>query len=267
MQILKEVYKKAKKKPCVIVFPEGEDKRIIKASKIISKEKLALPYLLKKGSLESRLNDAVKLLNEKEADAIICGCIVGTKDIARTAFKFKKGLVSGNMLMCKDKKNYVFSDISVIPNPDDKELSIITKSANEFAKLIGIKPKIALLSFSTNNSAEDDSVRKVRRAVNICKKMKLNVDGEMQVDTALIKSIAKSKMKKSKIAGEANVLIFPDLNSGNIGYKLVERLGEYKAIGPILSNLKKPVNVLSKGCSVEDIVDISAITSLQCQKS
>ncbi|MBS3140612.1 phosphate acetyltransferase [Candidatus Woesearchaeota archaeon] len=285
MDILKEVYKKAVRKKAKIVFVEGEDKRVKEAIKIINKKKLCLPIVLVKGSLEERLNEGVSLLKENKADGLIAGCLLGTAKVARAAFTFKKGLVSGNMLMLKGKgsalhepdsnlhepgtnpqknKYFIFADASVIPEPNEEQLAVIAKNANELALNLNIKPRIAFLSFSTNKSSEHTSVEKVRKAVEIAKKNKLNCDGEMQVDAALISWIGKVKFPKSEIAGNANVLIFPDLNSGNISYKLVERLGGYRAIGPILSNLEKPVNVLSKGCNSQDIVDLAAITGVEC---
>jgi phosphate acetyltransferase len=267
MQILKEVYRKAKKKPAVIIFPESSDSRIKKAVKIIEKEKIAIPFLIQEKDDKTSLNESIKLLKEDKGDAIIGGASLGTAPLARVAFKFKKGLVSGNMLMVKNKEIYVFADISIKPEPNANDLAIIAKGAGELADLLKMKAKIAMLSFSTNKSANSASVRKVRKATEIAKRMKLNVEGEMQLDAALVKWIGKSKFKESKIAGKANVLVFPNLDAGNIGYKLAERLGNFKAIGPILSNVSKQVNILSRGCSVQDVVDLAAITSLQCQKS
>jgi len=263
MDILKEVCRKAARKKARIVFVEGEDKRIKEAVRVINKKKIAVPVVLVKGSLEERLNEGVSLLKENKADGMIAGCLLGTAKVARAAFNFKKGLVSGNMLMLKDKY-FIFADASVLPEPNEEQLAIIAKNANELALNLGIKPRIAFLSFSTNKSSEHESVKKIRKAVEIAKKMNLNADGEMQVDAALISWIGKVKFPGSKIAGNANVLIFPDLNSGNISYKLVERLGGYRAIGPILSNLEKPINVLSKGCKIQDIIDLCMITGAEC---
>ncbi len=161
---------------------------------------------------------------------------------------------------------FIFADCAVIPDPSAKQLAnIALATADLFRLLINKEPKVAMLSFSTNGSASHKTLDKVVEATSIIKEIlpDLKLDGEIQVDAALIPEIAERKFPSSKIKGEANVLIFPDLNSGNIAYKLTERLAKARAIGPLLQNLTRPVSDLSRGCSVEDIVDAVAITAVR----
>jgi phosphate acetyltransferase len=165
----------------------------------------------------------------------------------------------------KDGKILTFADCAVIPDPDEEQLaSIAISSANTHQKLVGEKARIAMLSFSTKGSAVHDDIEKVLKATNMVKEKdpQLTIDGELQFDTAFVESVGKRKAPHSPVAGKANVYIFPDLNSGNIGYKIAQRLGEAEAIGPIIQGLNKPFNDLSRGCSVEDIINVSCICAI-----
>lgn len=203
------------------------------------------------------------------ADGMVAGAKWSTADTLRPALqvvKTKPGkkVVTGVMLMTKGDEQYVFGDVSLIENPTSEELSEIAIASAEFMdKVVGIEPKVAMLSYSTKGSAKSDMVDKVRIATELAQsKSNYTIDGEMQVDSALDLATARKKGITSEVGGNANVLIFPDLNAGNIGYKLVARLGGYTAIGPIMLNFNKPVNDLSRGCTVEEIVNTVVITKL-----
>jgi phosphate acetyltransferase len=171
-------------------------------------------------------------------------------------------VVSSFFLMAFPGKSYTFSDCAVVPSPDAKQLADIAIAASEsHEKLTGEKAYTALLSFSTKGSAKHESIDKVVEALGIVKSKRpdLNVDGELQFDAAIVEAVGKRKAPGSPVAGRANVLVFPDLNAGNIGYKIAQRLGGCEAIGPLIQGLKKPYFDLSRGCSAEDIVNNAAI--------
>ena len=216
------------------------------------------------------------------ADGMVAGAAHSTADVLRPALKYIKtahntSLVSGFFLAVlpeekKTAENKNFSpilglaDCAVNPNPNSQQLAeIAINSAATMEKLTNTEPKVAMLSFSTKNSATHKMVEKVTEATKIARQLApdLKLDGEMQLDAALVEKIAQSKSPSSSVAGYANVLIFPDLNSGNIGYKLIQRIGGWQVIGPILQGMAAPVNDLSRGCTVEEIVNLVAITSLQ----
>ncbi len=249
-------------------------------------------YNIRKNKLNS-VQDAKKLLEKSNyfstmlvymgiVDAYISGATHTTAETIRPALQIIKTrepftIASGVFFMLPPKPIYgkeifLFADSAIIPNPDSKQLAEIAIQTGLTAKAFGINPKIALLSFSTYGSAKHELVDKVKDAVEIAKQLNekynfnLEIDGELQLDAAIVPDVGKRKAPNSKIAGNANVLIFPDLNAGNIGYKLVERFGNVLAIGPMLQGLKKPVNDLSRGCKVEDIVVLAAITALQTQQ-
>jgi phosphate acetyltransferase len=160
----------------------------------------------------------------------------------------------------------VFADCAVMPDPDERQLAeIAVTTANTTRAILRIEPRVAMLSFSTKGSASHNMVDKVVKATKIAREMDpdLKIDGELQVDAALVKEVANLKAPGSEVAGKANVLVFPTLESGNIGYKLVQRLAGSEAIGPILQGMAAPINDLSRGCSVTDIVNMIAITSNQ----
>ncbi len=227
--------------------------------------------------VENPLYLSVLMIKNGDADGEVAGADNPTGDVLRPAFQIVKTLpgvsvVSGAFVMIFDNKEVgedgilVFADCAVHPDPDASQLADIAISSAETAKsIVGIDPKIAMLSFSTKGSAKHPFVDKVVEATNIVKSKRADIDieGELQLDAALVPEIGQKKAPGSKIAGNANVLVFPDLQSGNIGYKLVQRLAGAEAIGPILQGMAAPINDLSRGCSVSDIVNLVAITANQ----
>lgn len=213
---------------------------------------------------------SMMLLKEGLADGVVAGATWSTADTLRPALqviktKKDKPIVTGITLMVKENADpKVFADVSLIENPTSENLADIAISGAEFIeKVLKLEPKVAMLSYSTKGSAKSEMVDKVRIATEIAnKKSNYLIDGEMQVDSALDKPTAIKKGVTSKVGGEANVLVFPDLNAGNIGYKLVARMGGYTAIGPIMLNFNKPVNDLSRGSNVEEIINTICITKL-----
>ena len=329
MKLSQLIREKAKKNPKIIVLPEGEEPRMIKAAETIINEGIASLILLgREESIKSKarelgveLPDEIEIINPKDskklkeyaesyyqlrknkgmssdeayqllenplyfgalmvyhddADGLVAGSINATGDVFRPALQTIKtapgiNIVSSSFVMvvpdCPygEKGIIVFADCALNPEPNAEQLAdIAIASAATGKALVGFEPKVAMLSFSTKGSAKHPLVEKVIEATKIAKEKKpeLLIDGELQADAALIPSIGERKAPNSKIAGKANVLIFPDLNSGNIAYKLIERLAKAEAIGPISQGMRKPVNDLSRGCSAEDIVNVVAITVLQ----
>lgn len=227
--------------------------------------------------IEDPLYLGVMMIKAGDADGEVSGADHATGDVLRPAFQFVRtapgiSVVSGAFLMIVPNKAYgenglfVFADGAVMPNPTDRELAeIAVCTAHTARALAGFEPRIAMLSFSTKGSAKHELVDKVVSATKIAKEMApdLMIDGELQADAALVEVVGKKKAPGSKIAGHANVLIFPNLECGNIAYKLVQRLANAEAIGPILQGMAAPINDLSRGCSVSDIVSMIAITSNQ----
>ena len=245
----------------------------------LRKEKGMTEELAQKQVAGDKLVYAMLMLRKGDADGVVSGAINHTADVLRPAFqivKVKKGIskVSSVFIMESPNDNYgengfmVFGDCGVNPNPTDEDLAEIAIVSSETAKAIcGMEPRVAMLSYSTKSGDEmkDENVLKVKRAFNMVKERapELKVEGELQADAAIVESVAKQKAPGSTVAGHANVLIFPDLNAGNIGYKLVQRLAGVKAVGPVLQGLNKPVNDLSRGTTADEIVLNIAITVLQ----
>jgi len=329
MKLSQLIRKKAKKNPKIIVLPEGEEPRMIKAAETIINEGFASLILLgREESIKSKaqelgveLPNEIKIINPKDskklkeyaesyyqlrknkgissdeayqllenplyfgalmvyhddADGLVAGSINATGDVFRPALQTIKtapgiNIVSSSFVMvvpdCPygEKGIIVFADCALNPEPNAEQLAdVAIASAATGKALVGFEPRVAMLSFSTKGSGKHPLVDKVIEATKIAKEKRpeLLIDGELQADAALIPSIGERKAPNSKIAGKANVLIFPDLHSGNIAYKLIERLAKAEAIGPISQGMRKPVNDLSRGCSAEDIVNVVAITVLQ----
>jgi phosphate acetyltransferase len=332
MNVLDQMFERAKKNPQRIVLPEGDEPRTLEAANILLGEKLANLILIGDPEVINRMAaekgyehiKEAKIVNpktdpkmpeyanllfelrkakgmtEEEAakkvqDPLYLGCLMikagdadgelagargTTADTIRPAFqilKTKPGckIVSGAFLMFTPAKHLgengflLFADCAVNPCPTAEELAQIAISTAETARALGgFEPRVAMLSFSSKGSAKHELVDKVTEATRLAKEMapELQLDGELQADAALIESVGKSKAPGSPVAGKANVLVFPDLQAGNIGYKLVERFSGADAVGPILQGIAAPVNDLSRGCKVQDIVQMVVITANQAMK-
>jgi len=329
MEISKMIRERAKVNPKTIVLPEGEEPRMVKATKTIIEEGFAKIILLGREEkikliaeeLNVELPDTIEIINPEDsdkiskyadsyfelrkhkglsrdealnflknplyfgalmvyqgdADGLVAGSINATGDVFRPALQTVKtapgiNIVSSCFVMvipdCPygDNGLIVFADCAINPNPNAEQLADIAIATAVTGKaLLDIEPRVAMLSFSTKGSAKHPLVEKVIEATRIVKEKQpdLLIDGELQADAAIIPSIGERKAPGSKIAGKANILVFPDLQAANISYKLVERLSGAEAIGPISQGMRKPVNDLSRGCSAEDIVNVVAITVLQ----
>jgi phosphate acetyltransferase len=227
--------------------------------------------------IEDPLYLGTLMIKAGDADGEVAGAMNATGDVLRPAFQYVKtmpgiSVVSGAFIMILKDKEFgndglmVFADCAVHPDPTDRELAEIAVATGKTTRAIaGFEPRIAMLSFSTKGSAKHAMVDKVVSATRIAKEMdpSLMIDGELQADAAIIEAIGQSKAPGSQIAGKANVLVFPTLESGNICYKLVQRLAHAEAIGPVLQGMAAPINDLSRGCSVSDIVNLVAITANQ----
>lgn len=256
---------------------EKYDEYVEKLVKI--REKKGLTKEQAKELLENTVYFGCMLVREEYADGMVAGAANPTADILRPALQVvstAKGVstVSSVFLMevpnCEYGANglFIFGDVALNPNPTAEQLShIAVSSAKTFKSLVNEEPIVSMLSFSTRQSAKHEDVDKMIKATKLTKELapELKVDGEMQLDAAIVPSVGSKKAPDSDVAGHANVLIFPDLDAGNIGYKLVQRLAKANAYGPFTQGLKKPINDLSRGCSAQDIVGTVAITALQGQ--
>jgi phosphate acetyltransferase len=322
MDIISQFRMTARDKKKKIVFPEGEEERVVKAASFLEKENLVRPILLgdaknindiakvnqlnisgieiinpvnsvylnawsnvyyemrkHKNVTKEQAEKIVKLplffgafmLKENIADGAVAGSINTTGDVLRAGIQIvglaqSVDIVSSSFLMVfKDGSILTFADCAVIPDPDENQLaSIAISSARTHERLAGTDPKIAMLSFSTKGSAQHPHVQKVVNATELVKQKSpnLKIDGELQFDSAYVENIGRRKAPGSEVAGHANVYIFPDLDAGNIGYKITQRLAGAEAIGPIIQGLQKPYNDLSRGCSVDDIINVACICAI-----
>ena len=331
MDFIQEIWNKAKRLNKTIALPEADDPRILKATELILKSKLAKILLVGKKEEISRvasehgidissaqtvaprehplLDKYTQILKERrahkgmtiekarhllvdeypyfaamlvaqgEADGMVSGATHFTADTIHATLDCigkaeGQSIISSFFVMLLSERTFVedgilfFADCGVIPNPDPEELAdIAIQTAESYRKLMGKEPRVAMLSFSTKTSAVHPDVDKVIKATEIAqnKRPDLLLDGELQVDAALLPKVGQRKAPKSPVAGKANILIFPDLDAGNIGYKLTERLAHARAFGPIFQGEAKPVNDLSRGCSIDDIVNVVALTAVQAQ--
>ncbi|MFH1441924.1 MAG: phosphate acyltransferase [Candidatus Omnitrophota bacterium] len=219
------------------------------------------------------------MVREGKADGFVAGASHTTADIARASIHClgidpKINIASSCFIMAVPDCPYgeggvfIFADCGIVPDPNARQLACISVASAELAgRVLSIPPKVALLSYSTKGSAKYKSIETIKEALEMIKKMApdLLVDGELQVDAAIVPEVAKIKYLDSPVGGKANVLIFPDLEAGNIGYKLVQRLAKARALGPLLIGLNKPCSDLSRGCSVEDVVDCVAVIAIRAQ--
>lgn len=255
---------------CKIIDISEDEHKAELANKLyeLRKDK-GLTLLEAKKLIKDPIYYAVMLLKLGYADGMVAGACTSTANVLRPALqivKCKKGklFVTGSMLMIKKGKPVLlFGDVSLVENPTAERLAEIAVSNAEFMDSLGVNPNVAMLSYSTYGSASSELTQKVVDAVKQTKNSKYKIFGEIQADAALKETVAKQKGVKAIGAGHANVLIFPDLNSGNIGYKLTAHLGEYQAVGPIMLNFDKPVNDLSRGSNVQEIINTVMITKIQ----
>ena len=266
-----------------VIDPENTDKFDLYADTLyeLRKNKGMTPEKARERLLTDNLMFGVMMVKMKDADGMVAGACHATADVLRPSLQVLKTapgveLVSGFFILdvpnCEYGANgtFLFADCGLNQDPNAEELAAIANSSSKsFTNLVGAKPIIAMLSHSTKGSAKHELVDKVVQATEIArdKYPYLSIDGELQTDAAIIPSVAATKAPGSEIAGHANVLIFPNLDAGNIGYKLVERLAKAEAYGPMLQGLSRPVNDLSRGCTAEDIVGVVALTAVQAQIS
>lgn len=320
-ELLDKIKANAKLKSKTVILPESHDERVLKASEILTKEKICKVITLgnpskinedakrigvdlsgvevidhlthskfaefaniyyelrkKKGMTAEQAVEVMKrdiffaamMLREGLVDGSVAGSFASTADVMKAGIQIVGmpqgiSIVSSFFLMLFKDKAFSFADCAVVPNPDAQQLTdIAISTADNHKKLTGEEPLVAMLSFSTKGSAKHELADKVIQATEIVrtKRADLNVDGELQFDTAIVASIGKKKAPESKVAGLANVLVFPDLNAGNIGYKIAQRWGSAEAVGPMVQGLQKPFFDLSRGCSVDDIVNTASINVL-----
>ncbi|MEG2310642.1 MAG: phosphate acetyltransferase [Clostridia bacterium] len=226
--------------------------------------------------LKDNIYFGTMMVKQNDADGLVCGAIHATQDTLRPALqiiKQRQNLNVASSFFLMESRNdlcssgvYIFADCGLIQFPTEDQLVDITnESVKSFRNLVGDEPRVALLSYSTKGSAKSEAVNKTLNVLNKLKELKCDyiIDGELQLDAAIIPQVARLKAQNSPVEGKANILIFPDIQAGNIGYKLTQRFGNVLALGPITQGLNKPINDLSRGCSINDIVGVIAITCVQ----
>ncbi len=258
---------------------EGIEIRAIEPAKYADKyHELRKHKGISKEDAEKALADpafyCTMLLDAKEADGLVCGASWPTANTLRPALQIlREGLVSSYFVMRHEKGDYVFSDCALNVQPTAEQLGQIAFLAGKEAERLGLPVRIALLSFSTVGSASHPDQEKVMHATELARKLVADagkdwkVGGELQLDAAIVPAVGKSKAPDSPVQGDATVLVFPDLDAGNIGYKLVQRFGGAQAIGPILTSLRRPVSDLSRGCSAQDVVEVAYVTAWQATRN
>lgn len=264
-----------------IINPELSDKYEQYCEKFFElRKKKGITLEIARETLKNTLYYGVMMVKEGDADGMVAGAVSSSANVLRPSLQILKTapdtkLVSAFFIEvvpnCQfgEKGTFLFADAALNENPDAEALSeIAISSAKSFETLVEAEAKVAMLSYSTYGSAKSEFVDKMQKATKIVneKHPEIKVDGEMQADAAIVESVGQSKAPGSEIAGRANVLVFPNLDAGNIGYKLVQRLANAEAYGPILQGIAKPVNDLSRGCSAEDIAGVIAITAVQAQQ-
>ena len=261
-----------------IVDPKNHDKMEAYAEILVElRKKKGMTMEKAMEVIQDPLYLATLMIKAGDADGEVAGALNATGDVLRPAFQIVKtmpgiSVVSGAFIMILKDKNYgndgmmVFADCAVHPNPTASELAEIAVATAKTTKAIAeMEPRVAMLSFSTMGSGKHEMVDKVVEATRLAKEMapEFQIDGEMQADAAIVEAIGAKKAPNSEVAGKANVLVFPTLEVGNISYKLVQRLAGAEAVGPVLQGMAAPINDLSRGCSVSDIVNLVAITANQ----
>ncbi len=320
MSLIESLKSQVQEKMPAIVFPEGEDERILAAAVKLNNEKVLKPVVLgklaeieatakaeniniegleiidpetsndidelvekfverRKGKVdEAGAREILKdpnyfgtmLVYAGKAQGMVSGAVHTTGETVRPALqiiKTKPGFsrTSGSFLMLKGEEKYLMADCAINIELDEDGLAEVAVISEETARLFGIDPKVAMLSFSTKGSASHDLVTKVANATEKAKKLnpEMKVDGELQFDAAFVPAVGAKKAPGSEVAGNANVFIFPSLEAGNIGYKIAQRFGGFEAVGPILQGLNSPVNDLSRGCNTDEVYSLAIITAAQ----
>ena len=320
MTLIEKIGLDVKAKYPTIVFPEGEDERVLEAAAKLENDKVLKPVVL--GKLDEIKETAEKnnidisaltiidpakaedldemvaayaerrkgkkdesqaaqivldpnyygtmLVYTGKADGMVSGACHTTGDTVKPALKIIKtkpgfSRTSGAFLMLRDDEKYLMADCAINIELDEDGLAEVAAISNETAKLFGIDPRVAMLSFSTKGSAKHDLVTKVANATEKAKKLNpdMKLDGELQFDAAFVPAVAAKKAPGSEVAGNANVFIFPGIEAGNIGYKIAQRFGGFEAVGPILQGLNSPVNDLSRGCNADEVYSLAIITAAQ----